>query len=286
MSLGRWLVKKAARYCCVAGSSVRAVASAPRTPMVHALMYHRIRRAPRDPFSVTPEAFAAQMGWLAEQGLAVGLETVADVVQGTRRLERNAVLVTLDDGSPDWITEALPTLKRYRIPAVAFVTVGRVEERGGGQRSEAGDEVFLSWREIEALAAGGVTIASHGWDHVSLAGLEQSAMREQAERSRTVLQQRLGQSVAAFAYPFGTRRDFNTTTARILKEAGYRLVFTAQHGAIVPGTDPFALPRVKIEGGEGMWMFRRIAVGRLDGWTLVDRLLWGLQASEGRCVGL
>ena len=43
------------------------------------------------------------------------------------------------------------------------------------------------------------------------------------------------------------------------------------------GADPLTLPRVKIEGGEGMGMFRLAASGGLDAWSLVDRSLYVLQ---------
>src|SRR4029453_13085434 len=101
----------------------------------------------------------------------------------------------------------------------------------------------------------------------------------QGERSRKLLEDRLGGAVVAFAYPFGTRRDFNPTTRQILHEVGYRFIFTSQHGAVRPGADALELPRIKVEGGEGMWMFRGLARGGLDGWALVDRTMWRLQAS-------
>jgi hypothetical protein len=89
----------------------------------------------------------------------------------------------------------------------------------------------------------------------------------------------LGTPVTSFAYPFGTRADYNEATAALLREAGYTCAFTSQHGAIAPGADPLTLPRVKVEGGEGMWMFQSLTRGGLDGWRWIDRTLWSLQAS-------
>ena len=43
--------------------------------------------------------------------------------------------------------------------------------------------------------------------------------------------------------------------------------------------DALALPRVKVEGGERMWMFRLLVRGGLDAWSLADRTLWRLQAA-------
>jgi peptidoglycan/xylan/chitin deacetylase (PgdA/CDA1 family) len=242
-------------------------------------MYHRLRNAARDPFGVTPDAFEQQMAWLAECGLVLSLAAVREHIEGRRSLARGGVLVTIDDGYRDLYSVGLPILRRHHIPAVAFVTVGQLEERGLQCDADAAD-AHLSWTELAELLDGGVTVASHGWDHVSLAQLDAPQLSEQIARSRRELEQRLGITVDAFAYPFGTQRDFNLATERALVDAGYRLAFTAQHGAVRRAANRYALPRVKVEGGEGMSMFRHIVAGGLDAWGLIDRLLWRLQASD------
>ena len=107
--------------------------------------------------------------------------------------------------------------------------------------------------------------------------MELAEARDEAVRSRQLLQQRLGCRVTSFAYPYGTRADFSPATANILIEAGYTTAFTSQHGAIRKGADPIALPRIKVEGGEGQFIFRLLCRGAMDGWRLVDRALWRLQ---------
>ena len=279
-SVPRWLVKKASRYAVALGACPRrllASRSAASNPTLRVLMYHHLRRADRDPFSVAPEAFDRQMKWLADRRLAVSLATLEEHVAAAGPVD--GVLVTIDDGYRDLRTVGLPILRRHRVPAVAFVSVGRIEERSGSLENSTG-EAYLSWTELAELAAAGVTIASHGWDHVSLTALEPSQMISQVTRSRRLLEQRLGVTINAFAYPFGTRSDFNDATRRALSDAGYTVAFTTQHGAVRYGADTLALPRLKVEGGEGMWMFRQVVTGGLDGWGLVDRFLWRLQDSS------
>jgi hypothetical protein len=109
--------------------------------------------------------------------------------------------------------------------------------------------------------------------------LSVSEVADEVGRSRDVLQQKLGQRVGSFAYPFGTRADFNQSTADILKCNGYTCAFTSQHGAVYSGMEPFSLPRVKVEGGEALWLFRLLVQGGLDGWRWIDKSLWRIQAS-------
>jgi hypothetical protein len=97
----RWYVKKAARKAVVLGSfasssiAVRRMAGATR---VRVLTYHRFGHTERDPWCVAPEAFEAQMRWLAEQKLAVSLDEVVRFARGELELANGSVLVTMDDG--------------------------------------------------------------------------------------------------------------------------------------------------------------------------------------------
>jgi hypothetical protein len=66
-------------------------------------------------------------------------------------------------------------------------------------------------------------------------------------------------------------------TERVLAEAGYDVAFHSMHGPIEAGMDPIRLPRVKVEGGEGLWMFRLLSGGAMDAWRVVDENLYHLQ---------
>jgi peptidoglycan/xylan/chitin deacetylase (PgdA/CDA1 family) len=277
----RWIAKKCARATVALGSGRRA-GSGGGEARLRVLTYHRFGSTPRDPFCVTVEDFARQMAWLAEHRLAVSLADLEGFVEGRARLADGCVVVTIDDACPSLFSHALPVLRRHAIPAVAFVPAGELRA-GGEAMARADDEsrARLAWSQLDALLEAGLTVGSHGWTHRSLARLSAAEAREEAERSRAALEQRTGQPVTSFAYPFGTRADYNATTASVLRAAGYRTAFTSQHGAIRPGTDALELPRVKVEGGEGWWMFRRLLDGGLDAWRWVDRSLWRLQAAGG-----
>lgn len=276
----RWHAKKAARKTI-------ALAHRPRGPrpgthdsgwrVARALTYHRFGSARHDPFCVDLREFDAQMAYLAEHDLAVSLDEFLAFQSGSAALPADSVLVSIDDGFRSTYDAALPVLRHYRIPAVAFVTAGLV----GKAEQPGGPEPYLSWDELGRLSQSGVTIGSHAFLHRSLGRLPAAQAREEAQRSRETLEERLGIPVAAFAYPFGTLADFNADTARILRECGYRAAFTSQHGAVRPGGDPMALPRVKVEGGEDVRMFQRLVHGGLDAWGWVDRSLWRIQAAGG-----
>jgi peptidoglycan/xylan/chitin deacetylase (PgdA/CDA1 family) len=171
----------------------------------------------------------------------------------------------------------MPILKKYRIPAVAFVTPNRIGDRHAADA--AIPEGYAGWPELEEMLANGIDVASHSLSHRSLGAMRAEEVRDEAILSKALLETRLGISVRAFAYPYGTLADFNPCTAQILQDSGYAVAFTSQHGVITRGADPLELPRIKIEGGDPQWLFRLATRGALDQWKWVDRTLWRLQSS-------
>ena len=94
---------------------------------VRVLMYHRFGDWPRDPFCVSEADFEAQVQFVAERGLAISLEDIAEFLRGQRRLPEGAVMLTCDDGAQSVLTKAAPILKRYAVPMVAFVTTRAID---------------------------------------------------------------------------------------------------------------------------------------------------------------
>jgi len=275
VSLHRWIVKKAARKALVLGSFVSGSLAlrrlAGRGPTLRVLTYHRFGDAERDPWCVSAEAFEQQMAWLAERRLAVSLDDVSRFLRGEAELADGSVLVTMDDGFSSVLRIAAPIMQRHRVPSVAYVTTALV-----GEISVSGER-YLTWDEVARLPQAGVTVGSHGHTHRSVAQLDPRVARDEALRSKQLLQERIGAEVDSFAYPFGMRPDESPATARMLTECGFRTVLIAQHGTVRLGADPARLPRVKVEGGEALWMFKLLCCGGMDAWKLFDDTLWRLQ---------
>lgn len=280
----RWFGKKIARKSLAFGSMATGLLMLSELlshqPRIRVLTYHRFGDIQRDPFCVSPKDFEKQMAYLAERQLAVSLSDLEEFLHGRKTLNRDAVLVTIDDGFRSLHSTALPILKDYLIPAVAFITPGVINSQKEADHLQPINlaEPYLTWDEITQVCDNGVTIGSHAWTHRSLGGMVVEEVEEEASRSRDALERNLQRPIKAFAYPYGTRADFSPTTAQILKRSGYTCAFTSQHGAVHTNIDAFSLPRVKVEGGEGVWLFRLLTRGGLDAWRVVDHTLWRLQA--------
>lgn len=60
------------------------------------------------------------------------------------------------------------------------------------------------------------------------------------------------------------RPDHSPETAEALREPGCSTILAAMDGAIQAGADPHNLPPIKVEGGEGLTMFKILCRGALD----------------------
>lgn len=91
------------------------------------LMYHRVVEAAHDPWGmiVSPDNFAAQLDAMTrERTVLPAAEFIPALFE--RRLPRDAVLVTFDDGYRDNLHHAAPALAAAGVEAVLFLATGPV----------------------------------------------------------------------------------------------------------------------------------------------------------------
>ena len=213
------------------------------------LCYHSIH--PRLSFaSATPEQFAEQLDWLGSECEVVALSELSSSA-GTVSGNRPRVALTFDDGYADNHRYALPLLAHRRLPATFFLTVGLLERdpaslaRLGALRHVGRDQIVpLSWEQVLEVRSAGLAIGAHTWTHPNLAGLGAEQARVELQRPKETLEQRLGESVTEFAYPFGKPgRHFTASTAGLVAESGYKLAVAVLFRAVRPADAPFAIPR-------------------------------------------
>jgi len=83
------------------------------------LMYHRVNDFPQGNLShltVTNDDFEKQLQFLTKNYQILKLE------EDWNNLKRTGVVITFDDGYADNLTDALPLLEKYNVPATIFVT--------------------------------------------------------------------------------------------------------------------------------------------------------------------
>lgn len=224
------------------------------------LTYHSIGHR-RYEMNVTPEAFAAQIAWLADHVPLISLEAAAAGAPG--------VAITFDDGYRDNLTNAWPILARHRCPATLFIVSAHLGSTLPFER-EPESGALLSASELCELAGYGMVIGGHTRHHPRLSTLSAEAQQMEIAGCRSDLEQILGQTVWAFAYPYGSALDYDATSERLVEEAGYTVACSNRYGPALACDGPYTLRRIWIDSSDTPASFRDKVLGRLDLLRLQD----------------
>ncbi|MFC8421587.1 polysaccharide deacetylase family protein [Streptomyces sp. NPDC057236] len=222
--------------------------SAPRPgPVPWVAMYHSVGDCSDDPYrvTVTPRRLERQLTWLRRRGLR-GV-SVAELLAARARGEgRDLVGLTFDDGYTDFLTGALPLLRRFRCGATLFVLPGRL---GGDNAWDplGPRKPLLTADGIRRAAAEGVEIGSHGLTHVDLTRADDATLAAEVAGSRARLEELTGAPAEGFCYPYGT---VDARAVEAVRKAGYTYACAIDPG---PLTGPHALPRAHVGQNDTAW---------------------------------
>ena len=104
----------------------------------------------------------------------------------------------------------------------------------------------LRWQEIEEMSKDHITFGAHTVSHPILTRMPLSEAIDEIIGSKEIIEKRLGLPVRLFAYPNGSRDDFNVAIKQVLKENGFVGAATTLWGTNDVHTDPFELRRMGI----------------------------------------
>lgn len=129
--------------------------------------------------------------------------------------------LTFDDGLLTEARSVVPMLQRLGIPGTFFVL---------DPGSWWGDRVhaYVGVQDIQAMAAGGMDIQSHGISHQNLTRIQNSDQYwADIYASRAGIAQALGETASVFCYPFGA---YNSKVQADVIQAGYSGAFSTTAG--------------------------------------------------------
>jgi peptidoglycan/xylan/chitin deacetylase (PgdA/CDA1 family) len=225
-----------------------------RAEGVVVLAYHRVGgHSAASEIDLPGEVFAVQMSEIAHRVTTMddALEALEGPAPGT-----GGIVVTFDDGTADFVDDALPVLVEHRVPVVLYVATEFVDEarpfpQGGPP---------LSWSAIrDAVSTGLVTIGSHTHAHLLLDRCETDVAERDLDRSIELIGEHVGAAPAHFAYPKAVAGNPQTAAlvARRFRSAALAGTRPNRYGA----TDPARLARSPIQRSDGMRWFRRKVQG-------------------------
>lgn len=222
------------------GSQDNAVpADAGESVAVPILMYHSVcnnRRVTTD-YRVTPATLESDLAYLRNHGYtAVFVSELIDFAYGGMSLPEKPIVITLDDGYLNNLTEALPLFEKYGMKAVISV-VGEFTETFSKTPDRNPLYAYLTWDDIAALDASGIieignhTYAMHelgtrrGCMKISGESTEKytSVLREDVGKLQTALTENAGLTPVTFTYPYGF---VSAESLPVIKSLGFRAALT------------------------------------------------------------
>lgn len=184
------------------------------------LCYHRLEGKAGGALSIEPALFEKQMQELKDSGIAViSMQDFLAWRRGEKNIPAKSAIITIDDGYVSGYTVGWPILKKYGYPFTMFVYLNYIEKGGKS----------ISWEQLGEMRDAGVEIGSHSISHQDLRRKGKGVtdydawLKDEMERSKKTIEDRLGIKVATIAYPFGLH---NEKVHAALKEAGYEAGFT------------------------------------------------------------
>ncbi len=242
---------------------------------VPVLMYHHVNDHKGDMVTVTPETFEMQMQYLSKAGYrTLNTGELLSYINGDLQLKEKAVMITFDDGWLDNYIHAYPVLKKYGIKAVIFIVTNWIHEASENIsesnphipthdeaatliRQNEGHRVVLNWDMVREMEESGlVEFHSHTQNHVKCHHLSENDLSEEVHQSKEIIEEKLGTECNCLCWPMGRYNDVAVKTAG---EAGYKALFTTNHGVVSAASDPFAIRRIAVKDSN-VWFKKSMTI--------------------------
>lgn len=227
----------------------------PRRRPMRVLCYHAVadlEGAPViEPYGIPPREFRRQLQFLSRHFHFISPEEFARYLDGGG-VPRRALLLTFDDCFQDLLLAALPLLREFQAPAVAFAVSGKIG--GSYDWDEALGAPRLSLIDEDGLvtAAEHVTIGSHTRTHRMLNRLTDDELVDEIDGSIADLED-LGLPRPPFlAYPYG---EHSPAVREAARAAGLVGAFTVEGGRVRPEGERYAIPRAEVLRSDTGWRF-------------------------------
>ena len=105
----------------------------------------------------------------------------------------------------------------------------------------------MTWDQIEELSLNDMEIGSHGLTHSSLARIPFDEAVQEITRSKEIIENNIKKKCIYFAFPFGSKKDYNSELIDYIKNAGYQACLLNTHGYNHIKKDAFCFRRIIME---------------------------------------
>ena len=196
------------------------------------LMYHRFDENKYPSTNIKSEIFVEQLKLINEAKIEFITFKKFDEIIKTN-MDKNYILLTIDDAFESFYINAWPILKKKKIPFLLFVNTREVGQNG-----------YMTWAQIKELHKNDlVSIGNHSHSHEYLIDWNNKKIINDLKTSISIFKKELGYSPKVFSYPFG---EYSNNLKKIVNDLNFNYAFGQHSGVIDPTKDFFELPRFPI----------------------------------------
>jgi len=196
------------------------------------LMYHSIDNN-KFFFTVATEDFEIQIKNLIKVGH--NFKSMEDIYNGN--FNNKSIVITFDDGYKDNLTNALPILEKYNIPATIYIAtsfIGKTEHN-----LEILNKDDIKYLDNHKL----IEIGSH--THTDLSIMNKTDIYNDIKKGNDILEDITNKEIKHFAYPRG---KYNSNSLEVLKDLNMKTATTVKSGFI--SKNYLELNRMSVDKGK------------------------------------
>lgn len=200
---------------------------------VPVILYHVITDNPSGDYQYSTANFKKQMKYLNDNGYTtVSAEQYVDIIVNGETAPSKPILLTFDDATPDFITNALPVLTQYNMKAVSFVIQDNIGSWG------------MTLSQLNTLKNNpNISLQNHTKTHdqaVWTTSITKATAAAEIQSANTFLKGITGKDPILLAYPYG---NYNADVKAAATENGINVGFKAWSG----DDDALAMGRILIK---------------------------------------
>ena len=196
------------------------------------LMYHRFDENKYPSTNIKMEVFIEHLEEINNSEIKfITFKKFEEVME--TKIDKNYLLLTIDDAFESFYLNAWPILKNKKIPFILFVSTREIGKYG-----------YMTWNQIKEVTESGlVTIGNHSHSHEYLIDWSDEKIKKDLKTSINLFKKKIGYSPEIFSYPFG---EYSTNLKKIVRDLNFKFAF-GQHSGVIDNTKNFLeLPRFPI----------------------------------------
>lgn len=200
---------------------------------VACFIYHRFGDSRFPSTNVSINDFEKHLRYLSENNFQVlSLSEALDYLESDEPV-RKTVVLTIDDGYKSFYENALPLLRKYKMPATMFINTETV-----------GGKDYMNWTQLKEIMKANVEIGNHTHTHAYFLNEDETTryttFENEINESQKIITENLGVKPILFAYPYG---EFDEQMKNVVRKLNFQCGAAQYSGVLYYETDRYQLPR-------------------------------------------